>query len=41
MMRGKIIRQFLIDGTPEGRWCSELSNWTGMILEQSKDHETS
>lgn len=30
MMRGKIIRQFLIDGTPEGRWCSELSNWTGM-----------
>ena len=30
MIRGKIIRQFLTDGTPEGRWCSELSNWTGL-----------
>lgn len=29
MMRGKTIRQFLIDGLPDGRWVSELSNWTG------------
>ena len=28
-MRGRTIRQFLIEGTPEGRWVSELSNWTG------------
>lgn len=28
-MRGKTIRQFLIDGIPDGRWVSELSNWTG------------
>ncbi len=28
-MRGKTIRQFLIDGQSEGRWASELSNWTG------------
>ena len=28
-MRGKIIRQFLIDGVADGRWVSELSNWTG------------
>lgn len=29
MMRGKTIRQFLIDGIVDGRWLSELSNWTG------------
>jgi hypothetical protein len=29
IMRGKTIRQFLIDGVAEGRWVSELSNWTG------------
>lgn len=29
MMRGKTIRQFLLDGVPDGRWISELSNWTG------------
>lgn len=29
MMRGKTIRQFLLDGIPDGRWISELSNWTG------------
>ena len=28
-MRGKAIRQFLIEGIPDGRWVSELSNWTG------------
>ena len=28
-MRGKTIRQFLMDGVAEGRWVSELSNWTG------------
>lgn len=28
-MRGKVIRQFLIDGQADGRWMSELSNWTG------------
>ena len=28
-MRGKTIRQFLIDGQADGRWTSELSNWTG------------
>ena len=28
-MRGKTIRQFLIDGVADGRWVSELSNWTG------------
>lgn len=28
-MRGKTIRQFLLEGTPDGRWVSELSNWTG------------
>ena len=29
MMRGKTIRQFLIDGQADGRWATELSNWTG------------
>ncbi len=28
-VRGKTIRQFLIDGQADGRWASELSNWTG------------
>lgn len=28
-MRGKAIRQFLIEGISDGRWVSELSNWTG------------
>lgn len=28
-MRGKTIRQFLIDGQADGRWVSEFSNWTG------------
>lgn len=28
-MRGKTIRQFLIDGTADGRWLCDLSNWTG------------
>lgn len=29
MVRGKTIRQFLIDGQANGRWITELSNWTG------------
>lgn len=29
IVQGKTIRQFLIDGVAEGRWVSELSNWTG------------
>lgn len=28
-MREKTIRQFLIDRQTDGRWDSELSNWTG------------
>lgn len=28
-MRGKTIRQFLIEGVADGRWVCELSNWTG------------
>lgn len=28
-MRGKTIRQFLVDGVANGRWVCELSNWTG------------
>lgn len=28
-MRGRTIRQFLIDGQADGRWATELSNWTG------------
>lgn len=28
-MRGRTIRQFLIDGIADGRWTCELSNWTG------------
>lgn len=27
---GKNIRLFLMDGTPNGRWICELSNWTGI-----------
>lgn len=26
---GKSIRMFLIEGTPNGRWTCEMSNWTG------------
>ena len=29
ILRGKTIRQFLIDGQTDGRWVTELSNWTG------------
>lgn len=29
MMRGRTIRQFLIDGQVDGGWIRELSNWTG------------
>lgn len=27
---GKVIKLFLVDGTPNGRWICELSNWTGI-----------
>lgn len=30
MAFGKVIKLFLLDGTPNGRWICELSNWTGM-----------
>ena len=29
-MFGKVIKLFLVDGTPNGRWICELSNWTGI-----------
>ncbi len=29
-MFGKVIKLFLMDGTPNGRWICELSNWTGL-----------
>lgn len=30
MTFGKVIKLFLLDGTPNGRWICELSNWTGI-----------
>ncbi len=27
---GKVIKLFLLDGSPNGRWICELSNWTGI-----------
>ncbi len=30
MAFGKVIKLFLMDGTPNGRWICELSNWTGV-----------
>lgn len=30
MVFGKRIQLFLLDGTPNGRWICELSNWTGI-----------
>ena len=30
MAFGKRIQLFLVDGTPNGRWICELSNWTGI-----------
>lgn len=30
MSFGKVIKLFLVDGTPNGRWICELSNWTGI-----------
>lgn len=46
---GKVVKLFLIDGTPNGRWRCELSNWTGiaykiprsMIKESEKRKELS
>ena len=29
-MFGKVVKLFLFDGTPNGRWRCELSNWTGV-----------
>lgn len=37
-MRGKTIRQFLIDGQADGRWASELSNWTGKAYKIPRTH---
>ena len=31
---GKVIKLFLLDGTPNGRWICELSNWTGIAYPQ-------
>lgn len=49
MKFGKRIQLFLVDGTPNGRWICELSNWTGfaykiprnMIKESEKRNELS
>lgn len=30
MAFGKVVKLFLLDGTPNGRWICELSNWTGI-----------
>lgn len=30
MAFGKVIKLFLLDGNPNGRWICELSNWTGI-----------
>ena len=30
MSFGKVIKLFLVDGNPNGRWICELSNWTGL-----------
>lgn len=30
MSFGKVIKLFLLDGDPNGRWICELSNWTGI-----------
>lgn len=30
MTFGKVIKLFLVDGTPNKRWICELSNWTGI-----------
>jgi hypothetical protein len=37
-MRGKTIRQFLIDGQADGRWATELSNWTGKAYKIPRTH---
>jgi hypothetical protein len=35
---GKNIRLFLVDGTPNGRWICELSNWTGIAYKIPRNH---
>ncbi len=35
---GKIIQLFLVDGTPNGRWICELSNWTGIAYKLPRNH---
>ena len=30
MAFGKVIKLFLLDGSPNKRWICELSNWTGV-----------
>ena len=32
MAFGKVIKLFLLDGTPNGRWICELSNWTVLLI---------
>lgn len=34
---GKVIKLFLLDGTPNGRWICELSNWTGMAYKMPRN----
>ena len=44
MAFGKVIKLFLVDGTPNKRWICELSNWTGLAYKlprnMVKDSET-
>ena len=39
-MRGKTIRQFLIDGQADGRWASELFNWTQIAGQHNLNNGT-
>lgn len=35
---GKRIQLFLLDGTPNGRWICELSNWTGIVYKIPRNY---
>lgn len=37
-MFGKKIQLYLLDGTPNGRWISELSNWTGIAYKIPRNY---
>ena len=46
MAFGKVIKLFLLDGSPNKRWICELSNWTGVaykiprnMVKESEDRE--